>query len=98
MKVVLENQDGKLYQRAQTRFWADVPTREVAVFPSERPFMYLSQLARLQAAQQRHLSLILCTPLPPAEMSVRMSNLDNERDERDEDSHEDRGISEFAAL
>lgn len=31
--------------------------------------------------------------LPPAEMSVRMSNLDNERDERDEDSHEDRGIS-----
>ncbi|KAK1795745.1 hypothetical protein P4O66_001224 [Electrophorus voltai] len=26
------------------------------------------------------------------EMSVRMSNLDNERDERDEDSHEDRGI------
>lgn len=28
------------------------------------------------------------------EMSVRMSNLDNERDERDEDSHEDRGISE----
>lgn len=27
------------------------------------------------------------------EMSVRMSNLDNERDERDEDSHEDRGIS-----
>lgn len=44
------------------------------------------------------LSLILCTPLPPAEMSVRMSNLDNERDERDEDSHEDRGISEFATL
>ena len=29
------------------------------------------------------------------EMSVRMSNLDNERDERDEDSHEDRGISEY---
>lgn len=28
-----------------------------------------------------------------SEMSVRMSNLDNERDERDEDSHEDRGIS-----
>ncbi|TVK90659.1 VWFA and cache domain-containing protein 1 [Bagarius yarrelli] len=26
------------------------------------------------------------------EMSVRMSNLDNERDERDDDSHEDRGI------
>ena len=38
------------------------------------------------------------SPLPPPkclpEMSVRMSNLDNERDERDEDSHEDRGISE----
>lgn len=30
-----------------------------------------------------------------SEMSVRMSNLDNERDERDEDSHEDRGISKF---
>lgn len=30
-----------------------------------------------------------------AEMSVRMSNLDNERDDRDEDSHEDRGISEL---
>lgn len=29
------------------------------------------------------------------EMSVRMSNLDNERDERDEDSHEDRGISKY---
>lgn len=29
-------------------------------------------------------------------MSVRMSNLDNERDDRDEDSHEDRGISEYA--
>ena len=29
------------------------------------------------------------------EMSVRMSNLDNERDEREEDSHEDRGISEY---
>lgn len=31
-----------------------------------------------------------------AEMSVRMSNLDNERDDRDEDSHEDRGISEYS--
>lgn len=30
-----------------------------------------------------------------SEMSVRMSNLDNERDERDEDSHEDRGISKL---
>lgn len=27
-------------------------------------------------------------------MSVRMSNLENDRDERDDDSHEDRGISE----
>lgn len=27
-------------------------------------------------------------------MSVRMSNLENDRDDRDEDSHEDRGISE----
>lgn len=43
------------------------------------------------------LSLILRTLCLPPEMSVRMSNLDNERDERDEDSHEDRGISEFAA-
>lgn len=33
-----------------------------------------------------------------AEMSVRMSNLDNERDERDEDSHEDRGISECTPI
>lgn len=32
------------------------------------------------------------------EMSVRMSNLDNERDERDEDSHEDRGISECSLI
>ncbi|XP_024134562.1 VWFA and cache domain-containing protein 1 [Oryzias melastigma] len=32
------------------------------------------------------------SPLATQEMSVRMSNLDNERDERDEDSHEDRGI------
>lgn len=30
-------------------------------------------------------------------MSVRMSNLDNERDDRDEDSHEDRGISKIPA-
>lgn len=28
-------------------------------------------------------------------MSVRMSNLENDRDERDDDSHEDRGISEY---
>lgn len=39
------------------------------------------------------------TPLsyPPVvpEMSVRMSNLDNDRDERDDDSHEDRGISKL---
>lgn len=27
-----------------------------------------------------------------------MSNLDNERDERDEDSHEDRGISKFCFM
>lgn len=33
-----------------------------------------------------------------AEMSVRMSNLEHDRDERDDDSHEDRGISEYAAL
>ncbi|XP_060775913.1 VWFA and cache domain-containing protein 1 isoform X1 [Neoarius graeffei] len=32
------------------------------------------------------------SPLAAQEMSVRMSNLDNERDERDDDSHEDRGI------
>ncbi|TRY54000.1 hypothetical protein DNTS_015557 [Danionella cerebrum] len=32
------------------------------------------------------------SPLAAQEMSVRMSNLDNERDDRDEDSHEDRGI------
>uniref|UniRef100_A0A4W5RTY2 VWFA and cache domain-containing protein 1 n=1 Tax=Hucho hucho TaxID=62062 RepID=A0A4W5RTY2_9TELE len=32
------------------------------------------------------------SPLAAQEMSVRMSNLDNERDEREEDSHEDRGI------
>ncbi|XP_042191042.1 VWFA and cache domain-containing protein 1 [Callorhinchus milii] len=32
------------------------------------------------------------SPLAAQEMSVRMSNLENERDERDEDSHEDRGI------
>ncbi|KAM6962725.1 VWFA and cache domain-containing protein 1 [Aplochiton taeniatus] len=32
------------------------------------------------------------SPLAAQEMSVRMSNLDNDRDERDEDSHEDRGI------
>lgn len=31
-------------------------------------------------------------------MSVRMSNLDNERDDRDEDSHEDRGISEYGSV
>ncbi len=30
-------------------------------------------------------------------MSVRMSNLENDRDERDDDSHEDRGISEYSA-
>lgn len=29
------------------------------------------------------------------EMSVRMSNLENDRDERDDDSHEDRGISKY---
>lgn len=28
-------------------------------------------------------------------MSVRMSNLENDRDERDDDSHEDRGISKY---
>lgn len=28
-------------------------------------------------------------------MSVRMSNLENDRDERDDDGHEDRGISEY---
>lgn len=28
-------------------------------------------------------------------MSVRMSNLENDRDERDDDSHDDRGISEY---
>ncbi|XP_078074535.1 VWFA and cache domain-containing protein 1 isoform X2 [Mustelus asterias] len=33
------------------------------------------------------------SPLAAQEMSVRMSNLENDRDERDEDSHEDRGIS-----
>ncbi|XP_059416238.1 VWFA and cache domain-containing protein 1-like isoform X2 [Carassius carassius] len=32
------------------------------------------------------------SPLATQEMSVRMSNLDNERDDRDDDSHEDRGI------
>ncbi|XP_027002706.1 VWFA and cache domain-containing protein 1 isoform X3 [Tachysurus fulvidraco] len=32
------------------------------------------------------------SPLAAQEMSVRMSNLENERDERDDDSHEDRGI------
>ncbi|XP_019730967.1 VWFA and cache domain-containing protein 1 [Hippocampus comes] len=32
------------------------------------------------------------SPLAAQEMSVRMSNLDNDRDERDDDSHEDRGI------
>lgn len=37
-------------------------------------------------------------PSATPEMSVRMSNLDNERDERDEDSHEDRGISECACV
>lgn len=31
-------------------------------------------------------------------MSVRMSNLENERDERDDDSHEDRGISKSLIL
>lgn len=35
----------------------------------------------------------LLTDASSTEMSVRMSNLDNERDERDDDSHEDRGIS-----
>ncbi|KAJ7421021.1 VWFA and cache domain-containing protein 1 [Pitangus sulphuratus] len=33
------------------------------------------------------------SPLAAQEMSVRMSNLENDRDERDDDSHEDRGIS-----
>uniref|UniRef100_A0A8C5GRJ0 VWFA and cache domain-containing protein 1 n=1 Tax=Gouania willdenowi TaxID=441366 RepID=A0A8C5GRJ0_GOUWI len=32
------------------------------------------------------------SPLAAQEMSIRMSNLDNDRDDRDEDSHEDRGI------
>ncbi|NXV49605.1 CAHD1 protein, partial [Uria aalge] len=32
------------------------------------------------------------SPLAAQEMSVRMSNLENDRDERDDDSHEDRGI------
>ncbi|XP_077463813.1 VWFA and cache domain-containing protein 1 [Stigmatopora argus] len=32
------------------------------------------------------------SPLAAQEMSVRMSNLDNDRDDRDDDSHEDRGI------
>lgn len=31
-------------------------------------------------------------------MSVRMSNLENDRDERDDDSHEDRGISKYLAV
>lgn len=49
-----------------------------------------------------HLSnLLLCLSRLPlsisSEMSVRMSNLDNERDDRDEDSHEDRGISKIPA-
>ncbi|KAL1022783.1 hypothetical protein UPYG_G00032240 [Umbra pygmaea] len=35
------------------------------------------------------------SPLAAQEMSVRMSNLDNERDDREEDSHEDRGINVF---
>ncbi|KAB0394162.1 hypothetical protein E2I00_014387 [Balaenoptera physalus] len=33
------------------------------------------------------------SPLAAQEMSVRMSNLENDRDERDDDGHEDRGIS-----
>lgn len=41
--------------------------------------------------------LVVFTSAAP-EMSVRMSNLDNERDERDEDSHEDRGISMFSVF
>ncbi|XP_063283945.1 VWFA and cache domain-containing protein 1 isoform X1 [Pelobates fuscus] len=32
------------------------------------------------------------SPLAAQEMSLRMSNLENDRDERDDDSHEDRGI------
>lgn len=28
---------------------------------------------------------------------MRMSNLENDRDDRDDDSHEDRGISEYPA-
>ncbi|OWK04668.1 hypothetical protein Celaphus_00002463, partial [Cervus elaphus hippelaphus] len=32
------------------------------------------------------------SPLAAQEMSVRMSNLENDRDERDDDSHDDRGI------
>lgn len=46
------------------------------------------------------LPFLITVSLSPShtEMSVRMSNLDNERDERDEDSHEDRGISKFRAV
>uniref|UniRef100_A0A673LTI0 VWFA and cache domain-containing protein 1 n=1 Tax=Sinocyclocheilus rhinocerous TaxID=307959 RepID=A0A673LTI0_9TELE len=44
---------------------------------------------RHQIHRRRHQHM---SPLAAQEMSVRMSNLDNERDDRDEDSHEDRGI------
>lgn len=87
-------------------FGADALTQEVSLclrFPLNQHLMYRSRLAPLQGVQRRHLSpLILLThfffpfsPFDSPEMSVRMSNLDNERDERDEDSHEDRGISEY---
>lgn len=54
---------------------------------------YASHKRRVAAISSWHFSDSLHLRAAP-EMSVRMSNLDNERDERDEDSHEDRGISE----
>ncbi|XP_055978206.1 VWFA and cache domain-containing protein 1 [Sorex fumeus] len=44
---------------------------------------------RHQIHRRSHQSM---SPLAAQEMSVRMSNLENDRDERDDDSHEDRGI------
>lgn len=95
MKAVLENQDGKLYQRAQTRFWADSRCCFVSLRTAAHGSFTTCTTSSGTAAPPPSHPL---HTLPPPEMSVRMSNLDNERDERDEDSHEDRGISEFDAL
>lgn len=103
-----------LYSKYSRGFWADEPAHKVTSclrFTSllRNPAHVSFMLVPLQAREQHRLPhpnvpffiylFFFSFWLHAApEMSVRMSNLDNERDERDEDSHEDRGISECSLI